>query len=139
MSNGKHLILDLYGCDPVLLDDYQQLEEWLQTALQMANATILRIIGEKFKPQGVTLLALLSESHASMHTWPEMHYCAIDLYTCGTTTDGDKAAAFLKYKLKSEIAEEKEIIRSTSPYGSEQPITNPEELSIVDPTIAEFH
>lgn len=115
MNNGKHLILDLYGCDPNLLDDYQQLEEWLQTALLMAKATILRIIGEKFKPQGVTLLALLAESHASVHTWPEMEYCAIDLYTCGTTTDAQKAAAFLKHKLKAQIAEEKELIRSVTP------------------------
>ena len=83
MSNGRHLILDLYDCDQEILDNYDQLSELLETALQMANATILRIIGEKFKPQGVTLLALLSESHASIHTWPEIGYAAIDLYTCG--------------------------------------------------------
>lgn len=115
MSNGKHLILDLYGCDPELLNNYEMLEEWLQTALLMAKATILRIIGEKFKPQGVTLLALLSESHASVHTWPEMKYCAIDLYTCGTTTDGKKAADFLKYKLKAQQTEERQLVRSVVP------------------------
>ena len=115
MSNGKHLILDLYGCDPELLNNYEMLEEWLQTALLMAKATILRIIGEKFKPQGVTLLALLAESHASVHTWPEMEYCAIDLYTCGATTDGKKAADFLKYKLKAQLSEERELIRSVTP------------------------
>jgi S-adenosylmethionine decarboxylase len=115
VSNGKHLILDLYGCDPELLNNYEMLEEWLQTALLMAKATILRIIGEKFKPQGVTLLALLAESHASVHTWPEMEYCAIDLYTCGATTDGKKAADFLKYKLKAQLSEERELIRSVTP------------------------
>ena len=77
MSNGRHLILDLYDCDQEILDNYDQLSELLETALRMANATILRIIGEKFKPQGVTLLALLSESHASIHTWPEIGYAAI--------------------------------------------------------------
>jgi len=115
VSNGRHLILDLYDCDQELLDDYDQLSAMLKTALLMANATILRIIGEKFKPQGVTLLALLSESHASIHTWPEIGYAAIDLYTCGDTTNTHKAAEFLKEKLKAGISEEKEITRSITP------------------------
>jgi len=115
VSNGRHLILDLYECDQAILDDYDKLSELLETALLMANATILRIFGEKFQPQGVTLLALLAESHASIHTWPEMGYCAIDLYTCGDKTKTHKAAEFLKYKLKARISEEKELVRSITP------------------------
>jgi S-adenosylmethionine decarboxylase len=114
LSKGRHLILDLYGCDQQLLDDYDRLQQMLETALQMSNATILRIIGEKFEPQGVTLLALLAESHASIHAWPELGYAAIDLYTCGDKTNTDKAAQFLKHKLKAEIAEQKELIRSST-------------------------
>ena len=86
----------------------------------MAKANILRIIGEKFKPQGVTLLALLAESHASVHTWPEIGYAAIDLYTCGDTTQTHRAAEFLKTKLKAKITEQKELIRSTTPCASVQ-------------------
>ena len=115
MGNGRHLILDLYDCDPVVLDDYQELQRLLEASLLMAKATILRIFGEKFQPQGVTLLALLAESHASMHTWPEIGYCAIDLYTCGDTTKTHKAAEFLKKKLKAKTAEEKELVRSITP------------------------
>jgi S-adenosylmethionine decarboxylase len=115
VSKGRHLILDLYECDSALLDDYEELERLLQAALNMAGAKILRIIGEKFKPQGVTLLALLAESHASIHTWPEMGYAAIDLYTCGDTTKTDRAACFLKKKLGAKQAEEKELVRSTTP------------------------
>lgn len=115
MSNGRHLILDLYDCDKQLLDNYDALRELIETALRMSNATILRIIGEKFEPQGVTLLALLSESHCSIHTWPEIGYAAIDLYTCGDTTNSHKAAEFLKYKLKAKKANEKELIRSITP------------------------
>lgn len=114
MSKGRHLILDLYDCDQQLLDDYDGLQQMLETALQMSNATILRIIGEKFKPQGVTLLALLAESHASIHTWPELGYVAIDLYTCGDKTNTNKAAQFLKHKLKAGITEQKELIRSST-------------------------
>lgn len=115
MSNGRHLILDLYDCDQALLDNYEELERLLQVALNMAGAKILRMFGEKFQPQGVTLLALLAESHASIHTWPELGYAAIDLYTCGDTTNTHRAAEFLKTKLKSKQSEEKELVRSTTP------------------------
>lgn len=111
MGNGRHLILDLYECDPGILDDYEELQRLLEASLVMANATILRIIGEKFKPQGVTLLALLAESHASVHTWPCEGYCAIDLYTCGDKTQTHRAAEFLIHKLKSKNYEQKEVER----------------------------
>ena len=114
MSNGRHLILDLYDCDPEILDNYDQLQTYLETALALAGANILRIFGEKFDPQGVTLLALLSESHASIHTWPELGYAAVDLYTCGDTTNTHKAAEFLKNKLSAQLTEEKELVRSTT-------------------------
>ena len=114
MGNGRHLILDLYGCSPEILDDYGELQRFLEIALVLAKANILRIIGEKFEPQGVTLLALLSESHASIHTWPELGYAAIDLYPCGDTTLTHKAAEFLKVQLKAETADERELCRSTT-------------------------
>ncbi len=115
MGNGRHLILDLYDCDPEILNDYEELQRLLEASLVMAKANILRIFGEKFEPQGVTLLALLAESHASIHTWPELGYAAIDLYTCGDKTETHKAAEFLKSKLKAEIAEQKELSRSVTP------------------------
>ncbi len=115
MSNGRHLILDLYDCDQEILNDYEELQRLLEASLSMAKANILRIFGEKFNPQGVTLLALLAESHASIHTWPEIGYCAIDLYTCGDTTQTHKAAEFLKKKLKAKTSEEKELVRSVTP------------------------
>jgi len=118
VSNGRHLILDLYDCDPDILNDYEELQRLLEASLVMAKANILRIIGEKFKPQGVTLLALLAESHASVHTWPEIGYAAIDLYTCGDTTETHRAAEFLKTKLKAKTSEEKELVRSITPTDS---------------------
>jgi S-adenosylmethionine decarboxylase proenzyme len=68
-------------------------------------------LGKSSSPKGVTLLALLAESHASIHTWPCERYCAIDLYTCGTKTETHKAAEFLKTKLKAQECEQKEIER----------------------------
>lgn len=115
MSNGRHLILDLYDCNQEILDDYDELQRLLEASLVMAKATILRIFGERFQPQGVTLLALLAESHASLHSWPELGYCAIDLYTCGETTQTHRAAEFLKKKLEAKTVEQKELVRSVTP------------------------
>lgn len=115
MSNGRHLILDLYECDPGILDNYKYLEEMLLTAIRMSGATLLRITGHKFEPEGVTLLALLAESHASIHTWPAQQYAAVDLYTCNP--DGikaQKAADFIQRKLQAKEVELQEVERKVS-------------------------
>ena len=115
MSNGRHLILDLYDCDPEILNDYEGLEQIMLAGLSLSKATVLRVIGEHFEPKGVTLLALLAESHCSIHTWPEIGYAAVDLYTCGDTTNTHKAAQFIGDSLKAKTVEEKELVRSTTP------------------------
>ena len=115
MSNGRHLILDLYDCDPEILNNYEGLEQIMLAGLSLSKATVLRVIGEHFEPQGVTLLALLAESHCSIHTWPEIGYAAVDLYTCGDTTNTHKAAQFIGDSLKAKTVEEKELVRSTTP------------------------
>lgn len=112
MSNGRHLILDLYGCDPEILDDYLFLEKMLRDACCLSGATLLRITGHKFEPQGVTILALLAESHASIHTWPSQQYAAVDLYTCNPDgVSAQKAADFIKESLQAETVEKQEVER----------------------------
>ena len=76
---GKHCILELYDCDPTKLDDETFLRRTITTAAQRAGATLLNLITHRFEPQGVTGLALLAESHISIHTWPENGYAAVDL------------------------------------------------------------
>lgn len=112
MNNGRHLILDLYDCDVEILDDYSYLQEIIQTAVRMSGATLLSITGQKFEPHGVTILALLAESHASIHTWIETKYAAVDLYTCnGDKVNAQKAADFIKHKLKCQYIEQTIIER----------------------------
>ena len=67
---GKHCILELYNCDPAKLDDEAFLRNAITTAAKRAGATLLNLITHRFDPQGVTGLALLAESHISIHTWP---------------------------------------------------------------------
>ena len=80
---GKHYLLNLYGCSFVLLDDQEYLIGLLEAAASSSGATVVNTIFKKFDPQGVTVLTLLSESHISIHTWPEKGEAAVDLFTCG--------------------------------------------------------
>lgn len=80
---GQHCLLNLYGCDRDLLDNEFFLVDLLERAANECGATVLQTIYHSFDPQGVTAICLLSESHISVHTWPEKGLAAIDVFTCG--------------------------------------------------------
>jgi S-adenosylmethionine decarboxylase len=92
---GKHCILELYGCDTARLNDEAFLRDTITAAAKRAGATLLNLITHRFEPQGVTGLALLAESHISIHTWPESGYAAVDVFTCGDHTMPERACAVL--------------------------------------------
>lgn len=98
---GKHAIYELLGGDPNLLDDEDFVKEALREAAAAASATLLGLITHKFEPQGVTAVALLSESHLSFHSWPEYGYASIDAFTCGDHTNPEAACHSLKYAFKA--------------------------------------
>ena len=100
---SKHLLLELYGCDYEKLNDESFLRCTLNNAAKFANAKVLNLISNKFEPQGVTSIALLAESHLSIHTWPESFYSAVDIFTCGQNMKPDLAC---KYLIQSLMAEE---------------------------------
>lgn len=98
---GKHCILELYDCDSARLDDEAFLRDAITTAARRAGATLLNLITHRFEPQGVTGLALLAESHISIHTWPESGYAAVDVFTCGDHTMPERACAVLVAELSA--------------------------------------
>ena len=100
---SKHYLLELYGCDYEKLNDESFLRCTLNNAAKLANATVLNLVSNKFEPQGVTAIALLAESHLSIHTWPEEHYSAVDIFTCGQNMKPDISC---KYLIKTLMAGE---------------------------------
>ena len=100
---SKHFLLELYRCDYEKLNDESFLRCTLNNAAKLANATVLNLISNKFEPQGVTAIALLAESHLSIHTWPEAHYSAVDIFTCGQNMKPDISC---KYLIEALMAEE---------------------------------
>jgi len=99
---GKHLLLELYRCDYEKLNDESFLRCTLNRSAKLAKATVLDLISNKFEPQGVTAIALLAESHISIHTWPESNYSAVDIFTCGQNMLPELASQYLIEALKAE-------------------------------------
>jgi len=99
---SKHLLLELYRCDDEKLNDESFLRCSLNRAAKLAKATVLNLISNKFEPQGVTAIALLAESHISIHTWPESNYSAVDIFTCGRNMLPELASQYLINALKAE-------------------------------------
>lgn len=80
--SGTHLIIDLWTSSR--LDDLEYIEEVLRLCISACNATLLHIHLHKFSESGgISGVAVLAESHISVHTWPERNYAAFDVFMCG--------------------------------------------------------
>ncbi|MCK5813523.1 MAG: adenosylmethionine decarboxylase [Cocleimonas sp.] len=100
---GRHLIIDLWGCQQ--LDHLSFIERTLCDAAKVAGATLLHIHLHHFTPNGgVSGVAVLAESHISIHTWPERGYAALDIFMCGNTQP-KKAVELLKQKFQPQRIE----------------------------------
>jgi S-adenosylmethionine decarboxylase len=88
---GRHLLADLYGVSAPALADELLLERLLLDALRRAGFNVLNCATHKFPGEqaGVTALVLLCESHAAIHTYPELEYLALDIFSCGDTDPYD--------------------------------------------------
>jgi S-adenosylmethionine decarboxylase len=98
VSPGAHLLIDFYNATN--LSDLSLIEKALLQASKACGATVLQIMLHRYgEGGGVTGVALLAESHISIHTWPEINYAAIDVFVCGKC-DPQKAVPVLKKLLK---------------------------------------
>jgi S-adenosylmethionine decarboxylase len=102
IHQSKHLLLELYRCDCEKLNDESFLRCILNRAAKLAKATVLNLISNKFEPQGVTAIALLAESHISIHTWTESNYSAVDIFTCGQNMMPELASQYLIESLMAQ-------------------------------------
>ena len=91
---GTHLILDLWGAKH--LDDLALMERTLRECIERCDATLLHIHLHHFNPNGgISGVAVLAESHISVHTWPERDFAAFDIFMCGHSRP-EEAISILK-------------------------------------------
>jgi len=100
---GKHVVFDFWGC--VNLNSTRIIRKTLKEAVTACGATLLEIKIRTFSPQGITGIALITESHISIHTWPEHKYAAVDVFTCGENIDPYLTIPVFKKYLKPKKAE----------------------------------
>lgn len=108
---GRHIVADIWGADFKKLDDVEFLKEHMARAAEISGATILDVSYKKFDPFGATVLILLSESHLSIHTYPEKGFAAIDGYTCGDSINPQDSIDYLIEILQPHTIYSSKIIR----------------------------
>lgn len=105
LFTGQHVLAEFSGVDATRLDDASELASTLCRALERAGATVCEVMSRRFDPQGVTVLALLTESHASVHTYPEVGSAFLDVFTCGREADPEFAVQLLAEALGATSTE----------------------------------
>lgn len=110
--SGKHFVASYLDCDPDALCDLEKLKASMDEAVGNCGATILSQNEHIFPPHGLTMVYLLSESHASIHTYPEVSACFVDLFTCGDHCSAECFDAALRAFLKPKSVNARYFIRN---------------------------
>lgn len=110
-SLGRHILAEIYGCSFELLNDVATVEEIMINAALEAGAEVREFVFHKFSPQGVSGVVVISESHLAIHTWPELGYAAVDVFTCGDRVNPWDACNFLVEKFEATNMNATEIKR----------------------------
>lgn len=99
---GKHVYGNLYDCDPTIISDEYALRRIVEKAVERSKCTLYELKSWKFSGEkgGVSVIALITESHIAVHTWVEYNYATVDVYTCGRASDPEAAFDFIVSQLK---------------------------------------
>lgn len=129
---GQHVLAEFFECDPNILNSIDKVEKYMVDAALECGATIVQKCFHMFNPYGVSGVVIISESHLAIHTWPELGYAAVDLFTCGDKCDPKISYEFLKKKFHCQNATFTElkrgILNKNTMKVSEKPFVIAEQL-----------
>ena len=116
---GVHLLLNLVGCNEEYLHDKEKVKELVLDIVKESKLSMLKHGFHQFEPTGVTGFVLLSESHFSIHTWPEYNSIAIDLFCCYLDEEqkkkairkAEEAGQLIVYRINPDEIKKKLIMR----------------------------
>lgn len=92
---GRHVIAELWDCDPEMLNNMDEVERIMVNAALEAGAEVREVTFHKFTPLGVSGVVIISESHLTIHSFPEHGYASVDVYTCGDRIDPQAACDYI--------------------------------------------
>ncbi|MBV9313614.1 MAG: adenosylmethionine decarboxylase [Pseudonocardia sp.] len=111
---GRHVLAELIGVNPQWLSDEPTMQAALIAALSESGATVLQTVVHRIEQRGLTVLAVLAESHASVHTWPQHGSAFVDVFTCGDAVDPELAAELLARRLGAVELRRESVTRPTA-------------------------
>ncbi|MFC4355940.1 adenosylmethionine decarboxylase [Chryseomicrobium palamuruense] len=114
---GRHIIAELWECDFDKLNDMDFIERTFVDAALKSGAEVREVAFHKFAPQGVSGVVIISESHLTIHSFPEHGYASIDVYTCGDL-DPTIAAGYIADALNAKTREVMELPRGMGPVAA---------------------
>lgn len=118
---GRHVIAELWNCNVEKLNNLKLIEKVMVEAALEAGAEIREVAFHKFAPMGVSGVVIISESHLTIHSFPEHGYASIDVYTCGDVIDPNVAAQYITKALEATKYEAIEVARGMAPVTIEPP------------------
>lgn len=119
---GRHVISELWGCDIEKLNNMAFIEQTFVEAALKSGAEVREVAFHKFAPQGVSGVVIISESHLTIHSFPEHGYASIDVYTCGDRIDPNVAADYIANELGATSRENLELPRGLGPVKANEVI-----------------
>ncbi len=128
---GRQILVEFHECSPELLGDAARLRSILREAVRRSGATILHETAHEFSPQGVSVVVVLAESHAALHTWPEHGYASLDVFTCGDRVDPWLIQQYVQERLRAGQVFSAELKRGLIS------ATHPERASAFAPAFSE--
>ena len=118
---GRHIILEMWRCSGLSLNSLDTAEQALRDMVAALDVNLLDLKVYPFSPVGVTGIAIVSESHLVIHTWPEHGYAAVDIFTCGAPRDPRAAIDVLRQHFQPEHVQVMEINRGQLDLPEAQP------------------
>jgi len=110
-SLGRHVLAEVHGCRFEVLNDIKKVQDIMVNAALEAGAEVREVAFHKFSPQGVSGVVVISESHLAIHTWPELGYAAVDVFTCGEKVDPWDACNYMAEKFGAGYVNASEVKR----------------------------
>ncbi len=117
---GRHVIAELWGCNVEKLNNVSFIEQVFVDAALKAGAEVREVAFHKFAPHGVSGVVIISESHLTIHSFPEHGYASIDVYTCGDRIDPNVASSYIAEALGATTSEVIEVPRGMGPVKIEK-------------------
>lgn len=108
---GRHILAEIYGCDFEILNNKEKIQQIMVDAALETGAEVREVAFHKFSPQGVSGVVVISESHLTIHTWPELGYCAVDVFTCGDHVNPWDACNYMTEKFNAKHMTATEVKR----------------------------